>query len=313
MKNTENDQIEHALITQKLEDIEIKYSTLRSKVLSLEQEMNARFEELTRPNMRQRKQTGIDGPLFIPEVDYLVQSTLRLGDFRRGNYNLSDGRASMGPKPSESKMIYGHYVEGGNCIDVLIPYPALKRDLENMYGVSHKHDYRSNKHRTVYMDGVLSGIADKKIKGTTSAQVIAWDRPITQDTIQRTREYWENMPYKEAANRICSKETMLKVLDLMEEGRLRPGLIPWVVTVERFSLNPLISPKQIALDESMVPSKSKDTKRPPKHEVEYTDTVDTSLDDIDWDNLDGLKDEDAKSKPVEKEWDDNWMDAAIKD
>lgn len=298
MKNSQNDFIEPSLIRSRLSELEDKIAQTELKLRTLENKINARFTELStpKPHASRRIRADVTGPMFVPEVDFLIQTALRRNDFRRGKYNVSDGRASMGSKPSDSKMIYGHYIEGVNCIDVLVPYPSLKRDLEDTYGVSHRHDYRANKHRTAYMDGVLSGIGDKKIRGTTAAQVLAWDRKLTPEIIQRTREYWENIAPDEEALRICDKETMFKVLDLLSENRLVAGIIPWVVDIERFSMNPDINPKKIKLDEDagwygsdakgqeamenqerLSPTKANQTNEDESIDIE---------DDVDWDALD---------------------------
>ena len=289
MKNSQNDSIESPLIRSRFIELEKRLEQTELKLRALEHRMNARFTELStpKPHASRRIRADIAGPMFIPEIDFLIHTALRRGDFRRGKYNLSDGRASMGPKPSEDRVIYGHYIEGVNCVEVLIPYPALKRDVEDNYGVSHRHDFRANKHRTAYLDGVLSGVGDKRIRGTTAAQVIAWDRKLKQETIDRTRYYWENIAPDEETMRICSKETMLRVLELLEDGRLVAGVIPWTVEVERFSMNPDINPKKIRLDETYI-AQEKPVKKANEVEDIYIeeDDRDDSLDDMDWEALD---------------------------
>ena len=91
---------------------------------------------------------------------------------------------------------------------------------------------------------------------------------------------------------------MFKVLDLLSEGRLVAGIIPWVVDIERFSMNPDISPKKIRLDEAYIPDAPKkpnalsklDTLRKPDVTIEDNETnEDENIDiegDIDWDALD---------------------------
>ena len=235
--------------------LEGQIDELLEKILELQafKEEVSQFLDLSKKEKKAvaRQRKAASGVMFVPELDYLVHVTKMRREFRHGSVDTM-GRSHMLTAPP---VMYGHWLEGRHGTEILIPSPLVRRDITGKYHAVYKVDYRTQKTRSAYMKGVLSGYpsqgnGEDHVSGTTAVQVFAWSTEITSEVIQNTRNYWKAMSKEEEEGRICSRYTMLKLCDLMEERKLEPGSIPWVVEEASDSFQPELAPNKITIDDA---------------------------------------------------------------
>lgn len=179
----------------------------------IEQEFKLDFKPRKRLDTGKRK-------TYIPEIDWMILNYKIRGEVRHCKF---DGQGKL--TASKIPPMKQYYCSGASGLQdgvyvnhIYIPTKTLSQ-LDTLYGLMARVDYRVHPASTIYMGGVLDN-RGAKITGGASCYTINMAEPITKEIINNTRMEWKTMPDEQLNTRLVRYPVMMELLDILEQEQI---------------------------------------------------------------------------------------------
>lgn len=231
-------------LIQVVDTLKTEVSTLKTQVNTL---LNTTYtlpptippaQPSTRPSPKPYPKVG---PIYLPELDYLLWITQLRDEFREGQ--KSGGKMAYAPKANtkstdKPKIIYGYLIADIDTtprqIVCTIPAASVRQDLTFQYGMRYQDDFRYAGTQAVYARGVYDRNTGGEISGTASCAIFNKTTSFkVKDLIQNTKQHWHAQTDEQKRMRIVDEEEMDRILDKLEDGTHLPGQGTWCMEEPR--------------------------------------------------------------------------------
>lgn len=194
---------------------------LRAMADALWPYINEKIKDEYKTDFKTRRRAETGRPkVYVPEIDWAILNYKLRGEIRPARFD-QHGRVTM-LKADPNGKYYCSSASGPRLGQyeniILLPTHSLTQ-LDSLYGLIAKTDYRVLPAVTYYMGGIINHKGER-LNGSASAYTIALHQPITQEIIDNTRRDWEGMDEEIRKMRLVTYPVMMELLDILEQGQI---------------------------------------------------------------------------------------------